>query len=176
MTVQRCALLDSANKIENVVVADPLADHFSGFTMVADTAGMAQIGGSWNGTAFLPPPAPVLSSQQQAAAAYAAAIAAGCRMVSTASPGLNGTYPLNDSAIAKMTAIAAGIAGGKGLPGGGSTFNLFDASGAPHAIGSSDYLNLAAALETYVYDLIAYEMALAGGQSPTPPAQPVVIL
>jgi hypothetical protein len=108
-------------------------------------------------------------------AAFAAALAAGCAIVSTATPSLNGTYPIDDSSVGRITSIAAGIGSGKGLPGGGATFNLLDARGAAHAIGATDFLNLGAALESYVYALISTEVALLGGHAATWPTQPVTI-
>ena len=101
--------------------------------------------------------------------------AAGCQITSTATPALDATYLIDDSSIGKFTAIASGINAGKGLPGGGSTFNLLDAAGAAHVIGSADFLNLAAALETYVYDIVQTEMSMLGGHGGTWPAQPVTI-
>jgi hypothetical protein len=107
---------------------------------------------------------------------YNAAIAAGCQIVSTANPStLDGTYPLDPLSVGKITAIAAGINAGKGLPGGGSTFNLLDVAGNAHPIGSGDFLNLAAALETYVYDCSVAEMTLLGGHVATWPTMPVTI-
>ena len=110
-----------------------------------------------------------------AADAYTAIVKAGCQIQSAATPSLNGTYALDTPSIAKMNGIVAGINAGRGLPGGGSTFNLYDQTGGVHAIGSADYLNLAQALENYIYEAMAYEAALAGGSSATPPAQPVKI-
>ncbi|HZT90244.1 MAG TPA: hypothetical protein VFA12_20055 [Stellaceae bacterium] len=106
---------------------------------------------------------------------YAVLKAAGCRISSTATPSLDAAYAIDDASIGKITAIAAGIGNGKGLPGGGSTFNLYDASGAAHAIGNADFLNLAAALETYVYDLIQAQASMLGGHGGTWPTQPVTI-
>ncbi len=108
--------------------------------------------------------------------AYVTAINAGCQVVSTANPGtLNGTYAIDDSSLGKYDGILACINAGKGLPGGGETFNMLDISGSPHPFGASDFANLVAAGRTYVYDLIATEAALLGGHTATWPTMPVTI-
>jgi len=100
-----------------------------------------------------------------ALAAYTAAIAAGVQIVSSGTASLDGTYAIDDAAQKNISSIASGIASRNRLPGGGATFNYFDASAAAHAFGSADFLNFAAAIEDYVY-------ALASGGAPT---QPVTI-
>src|SRR5579859_1126429 len=72
-------------------------------------------------------------------AAYAAKLAAGCAVVSLATPAISGTYAIDPASLGITTAIMAGITAGKGLPAGGATFNHLDAAGAPHAIGAADF-------------------------------------
>lgn len=162
----RAAILNSALTV--TAIEDWQRPHLPSYVIPSATA---RVGDVWDGSSFATPPAAPLSPQHR----YLNAIAAGCHIVSIANPSLNGTYRIDDASLAKLTAVAAGIGAGKGLPGGGGTFNLFDQAGASHAIGAADFLNLAAALETYVYDLIVWEAALLGGHPATLPGQPVPI-
>jgi|SRR5579885_1108394 len=108
-------------------------------------------------------------------AVYAAKIAAGIQIVSTGTPALSGTYAVTDAAIGKLDGIIAGINAGKGLPGGGGTFNYPDVTGAMHAFDATSIVNLAAALRDYLYALIQTEAALIGGHAAEWPSLPVTI-
>jgi hypothetical protein len=98
-------------------------------------------------------------------AAFAATLAGGCAIQSTATPALNATYAIDAPAQQTIAGVATGIAARSRVPGGGASFNYPDASGQLHAFTAADFLNLAAAIEDYVY-------ALSNGEAP---AQPVVI-
>jgi hypothetical protein len=106
---------------------------------------------------------------------------AGVAVLSTATPALNGTYTLDPGAPSSLpglnaiTSISTGIAAGKALPGGGTTFNYADVTGTPHAFTAANFLNFAAALESYVYALTQAVGFLVSGGTTTLPAQPVVI-
>lgn len=117
----------------------------------------------------------VAAAAANAPAQYAAALMAGIQITSTATPSLNGTYPVDDTTQGKITGIAAGINSNKGLPGGGSTFNYPDITGTMHAFGAADFLNFAAAVETYVYGLVQTEVALIGQHTATWPSASVTI-
>lgn len=78
----------------------------------------------------------------------------GITLTSTATPALNGTYPLDQLSQSRIVALAAGLANGKGFPGGGSAILWNGAS-----FSSENFLNFAAAAEAYVY---GYEQAVAG--------------
>ena len=104
-----------------------------------------------------------------------AVLAAGVQVTSTATPSLNGTYALDQVSQNQITAIAAGIAAGKGLPGGGTTFNWPDVTGAQHAFSSTNFTNLASAMESYVYSFMQAIATLVGGGSATMPTQPITI-
>src|SRR5438128_2298254 len=69
------------------------------------------------------PPAP------SPAALLAQAIAAGCQIVSTATPALGGTYAITDAMQQKLQAIVDGISAGKGLPHGAATVQWPDVTG-----------------------------------------------
>ncbi len=72
-------------------------------------------------------------------------------VTSTATSALNGTYVIGATSLANIVALSTGIAAGKGLPGGGTTFNYGDANGAQHAFTSANFLNFAQAIEDFVY-------------------------
>jgi hypothetical protein len=140
--------------------------------MSAQSARRRSSAGPYTAPASFAAPAPLaLTIDQQ----YQAALAAGIAIVSTATPALAGTYAISDAQQSKITGITAGINSGKGLPGGGTTFNYPDAAGAMHPFGAADFLNFAKAIEDYVYALIHAEAALLGGHAGTWPAQPVTI-
>ena len=102
-------------------------------------------------------------------------LAVGVQVTSTATPALNGTYALDQVSQNQITAIAAGIAAGKGLPGAGTTFNWPDASGTPHAFSSANWTDFASAVETYIYNFTESLLTIVSGGSATMPAQPVTI-
>lgn len=84
---------------------------------------------------------------------------------STSTPALDGTYSISHDQQAIIDGIYAGIKNGDGLPGGGTTFNYADTSGAMHAFDATSFPNFAKAVRDYLYQL-------SQGQSP---AQPVTI-
>lgn len=92
-------------------------------------------------------------AQRAGAAAFAGAVAAGCPVVSTAKPELNGTYAIDAAQQQIITGIATGIAARNRIPGGGATFIYPDVTGTPHNFSASDFLNFASAVEDYVYNL-----------------------
>jgi hypothetical protein len=78
--------------------------------------------------------------------------AAGISLTSINTPALNGNYPLDPQSQAYITSIAASIAAGKGLPGKGSRRLSFIFNGTSFT--SADFLNFAAAVRDYVYNLV----------------------
>ena len=98
-------------------------------------------------------------------------LAQGCALTSTGTPALNGTYALDKDSQSNISAIADGIANGKGLPGGGSTFNYPDVMGAQHAFDAAHFVAAAAAFETFIYDFDqALETLVSGGTATMPVA------
>jgi hypothetical protein len=79
-------------------------------------------------------------------------LSAGVIVTSTGTPALNGTYAIDPVSTANISAIAAGIAAGKPLPGGGGTFNYPDTSNAMHAFSAANFLNFGSAVETFFYN------------------------
>jgi hypothetical protein len=77
---------------------------------------------------------------------FAEAIGAGCQIVSTATPALNGTYAVDETAQRNISGIAAGIAARNRVPGGGATFTYPDMAGTLHAFSAADFLNFATAI------------------------------
>jgi hypothetical protein len=101
--------------------------------------------------------------------------AQGVAVQSSGTPALNATYALIPSALDALTSLSTGIAAGKPLPGGGATFNYPDATGSPHALTGTNLLNLAAAIEGYVYDYQQSLGALLAGTTAAFPTQPLTI-
>ena len=97
---------------------------------------------------------PVLTLAQQAAAIMAPTGAgAGIVLTCTSVSALSGTYAIDPLSQAKMTSIAAAIGAGLGLPGGGSTFNYPDISGALHPWTAGEFPAFAKAALDLVYAL-----------------------
>jgi hypothetical protein len=102
-------------------------------------------------------------------------MAQGVTITSTATPALNSTYAVDQASLANISALATGIAAGKGLPGGGSTFNYPDATGTMQAFTSANFLAFAAAIETYDYAYTQALAALVSGSTATLPASALTI-
>lgn len=101
-------------------------------------------------------------------------LALGLNIVSTSNPALNGNYNIADQAT-NITAVATGIAAGKPLPGGGSTFNYPDSSSVMHAFTAANFMDFAIAVEGFVYNFEQALNALLNGQSATLPPNTVQI-
>ncbi len=101
--------------------------------------------------------------------------ATGVQVTSTANPALNGTYAIDAVAQAQLSALSTGIAAGKPLPGGGTTFNYPDMSRAMHAFSAADFLNFATAIEGFLYSFEQNLMALLNGQNAPLPAPSLTI-
>jgi hypothetical protein len=110
--------------------------------------------GLWgvSGGAFVditPPPSGPTELQLSASAA----LLAGIQLTSIGTPALDGSYAVDPATAARINGIIAGIAGGLGLPGGGSTFLWPDTSANGHAFDVTNYKNFAAAVMNYTYVL-----------------------
>jgi hypothetical protein len=100
----------------------------------------------------------------------------GVAVVSTATPALSGTYACDPSAQQVLSAITAGLDAGRGFPGGAASFAYSDVTGAAHEFSAqSDFLNMAAAIEGYVYQFTIALSALVGGQTAALPAPQLAI-
>lgn len=117
----------------------------------------------------------VVAAAPTPAQTFASKIAAGCAVVSTATVALSATYPIDPVSQGKLTSIVTGINAGKGLPHGAATVQWPDVTGTMHNFAPADIVNLGAAIEGYIYDLIMAESALAGGHGATWPTQPLPI-
>lgn len=87
-------------------------------------------------------------------------------------PLLSGTYAVQDQDITRISAIATGIASGKGLPGGGTTFWYADIADNLHSFTQEEFLTFAKSIENWMYDLrISIRMVCqqAPGNLPTQP-------
>lgn len=102
-------------------------------------------------------------------------LALGIAVSSAGTPAINATYSLAPAAIQRLNLIASLIANGKGLPGGGGTMLYPDTSGNTHTFTSTNILNLATALQTYIYNWEAAITTKVGGGSASFPTTPVAL-
>lgn len=115
--------------------------------------------------------APQAATPASVAEQLADRTAAGLTVTFTSAPALNGAYSIGAVSKQNLSAIYAGIRGGDGLPGGGSTFYYRDAAGAPHAFTADQFAALAKAVRDYLYQL---DLASAS-PDPSWPASSVTI-
>jgi hypothetical protein len=149
----------------NITIGIDSYDSLYGVLLVRAPDIAALVAGAWVAAGYLDPQT-----------SYNYLVSVGCQVTSTANPStLNGTYPIDTDTLALYDGVMASINSDKGLPGGGSTFNLLDIEGNFHPIGASDFTNLAEALRNYIYDLAVCLMALLGSHTATWPTQPVAI-
>lgn len=99
----------------------------------------------------------------------------GVAVSSAGTPAINATYSLAPLAMQKLNLITALIANGKGLPGGGGTLLYPDTSGNTHTFTSANILNLAVALQTYIYNWEAAIVTKVGGGAASFPTTPVAL-
>lgn len=99
--------------------------------------------------------------------------ASGLQVSSIGTPALNGTYAIDSASQAQITSLSTGIAAGKPLPGGGSTFNYPDITGGQHAFNATNFLDFAASIEGYIYN---FNQALIASVNGTPTALPSTTL
>jgi hypothetical protein len=113
------------------------------------------------------PPAPSAAqiAAQMGQIAYGAAIAAGCQIVSTGTPALNGTYPIDDSTLIKAMGEQNYIALKGTFTNGQTTRAWLDVSGAPHVFPTTaEFTAFGEALAQYIDALqTALAVSLAGG-------------
>lgn len=114
---------------------------------------------------------PPLTAAQSATASASAALAAGIEITSTGTPALNGTYACDPLSQADIVAIETSLNAGKGFPGGATTFNYPDASGALHVFSEDNFTDFAAAIRDFVYGC----KAVMAGQMATLPSAAVTI-
>jgi len=120
---------------------------------------------------------PVVTSPtpaQLAQTAYNAAVVAGVIIVSTGTPALNGTYPLDQTSIGRITSEQVFITNTSKFTNGQTTRGWLDSSGAPHMFPSiAEFTAFAETIALYDDALItALTVGLAGGVwvAPEPPA------
>ncbi len=108
--------------------------------------------------------------------AYAAAIAAGCQIVSTATPALNGTYSITETSEIKIIGASTRIMKYGAFPGGASSLTWLDINNAPHTFTNiTDFMNFADAVATYISELNAALGAGLAGGAWVAPALPITI-
>lgn len=129
---------------------------------VANTAGLV-----WRNGELVPYTIPLTLAQQAAAA-----LAAGCAIVSTGTPALNGTYACDDNAVSYFTAVQTRINAGLGLPLNAATIAWVDMAGTAHNLTAAQFTEIARAISDYVYELKMVAITNSGAL----PAQPVTIV
>jgi hypothetical protein len=122
--------------------------------------------GNWTFDPPGPPPAPTIADQAMAIQM------AGMALTSNGTPALNGTYAADDVAWANILAIETSLLAGRGFPGGLTTINYPDKSGAFHNFNAENFTNFAVALRDFVF---AIKFAVNGGTN-TFPKSAVTIL
>lgn len=94
----------------------------------------------------------------------------GVQVESTATPALNGNYPMDQVTQNQISGVANRIAAGRGLPGGGTTFTYMG-----HNFTEQDFTNFANATADWVYATHnALSAIIIDGTGSLPP-QPVII-
>jgi hypothetical protein len=101
-----------------------------------------------------------------------AAIAAGVTITSISTPALNGIYPCNEGAQAKVAAVALYIKTNGRFPGGVTQFPWLDVDGAIHLFPTTDQFQQAA---TAIADYVALIDFAAIGHAADLPAPPAPI-
>lgn len=118
--MSRYALVATDGTVANVIEWDG-AEPFTlpvGLVAVASEAaapGWSYVAGTFEPPAAPAPPPPTVAQQ------YAQRLAAGLAITSTGAPELDATYPIDDATSVVIGGAYAGIKGGDGLPGGGTT-------------------------------------------------------
>lgn len=92
-------------------------------------------------------------------------ILAGLPIISTATAALDATYPIDPATQSSYAQARAQIAGGGGIPGGGSTFAVADVLGTHHAFTSANFVNFADAASAYLQALLVAAPANTGWPS-----------
>lgn len=90
-------------------------------------------------------------------------------LASSGTPALNGVYDICETTRDRITRLALGMAAGKPLPSGESTFSYADTSGSEHSFTGDDFLNFAAKVQEYLYSLQqAVYTRVTGGEAALP--------
>lgn len=120
------ALVNISNIVVNVIAYNPNSEYTppSGLT-VESVNDWVEIGDAVS----MPEPTPPSPAPQQTAAN---AIAAGIALTSTGTPALNGQYPCDATAQAKVNGVVTCIVVNGTFPNGASTLNWYDTSGVAH--------------------------------------------
>ena len=126
------------------------------------------VGWTHSGDGFAPPAPPVLSAADRATAA----LASGIEIVSSGTPAISGTYPLDALSQFKILSISAYISINGKFPGEMTVFSRLDTAKVPHVFPNPAlFLVWATAVADYV---AALEQIIETG-SGTLPAQPTEI-
>ena len=129
---------------------------------------------TWTNCTALPGPSAAEQVQTAYTAALSSSIVVTCATGATiCTSSITGSYTTpsvanapaaNQSAQANINAIETSIAAGRGLPGGGTSFNYYDVSGSAHAFNVAQWGEFATALMNYSYALqSAYIVAQTSG-------------
>ena len=103
--------------------------------------------------------------------AYATAIQSGCQIVSTSTPSLNGTYPINAQTIQNIEAEGISLLVNSVFTNGTITMVWDDINNGQHTFTIAEWQSFQKAIGAYVTALDQY----ANGIVTSPPTQPVTI-
>jgi hypothetical protein len=98
-------------------------------------------------------PPPLTLAQQENVILATSGSGAGIVITCASNSVLSGTYAIDSLSQVKITAVAAAINAGIGLPGGGSTFNYPDISGTMHPWTATTFVEFAKAVMDLVYNM-----------------------
>lgn len=175
---QKFAAYDASGNINAYYdsVDSPIPANVIDFIAITDAQWQACIGQpGWtieDGALVAPIPLTAAQLETQALLQSAqSALISGLALVSTGTPALNGTYAVDQLSQMDIIAIETSLSAGKGFPGGVTTFNYQDITGAMHAFSEANFTDFAAAVRDYVYAL----RSVIAGASPTLPATIVTI-
>ena len=169
MTVSTCALVDQANKVINIIVADPgTFGPPTGDLLVSVGNQNVGIGWSYSQGIFTPPPAPTPPAPSPAQQAIQA-LAAGVVLTSTGTPSLNGNYSTSTASIANINAVTTYVLLNNTFPGNVAAMPWYDMSGNAHLFpGVAQFKDFATVVANYVAAVQLYADS-NGAIGPLPP-------
>ncbi len=100
-------------------------------------------------------------------AAAAAALATGVVLTSTATPALNGSYPIGPDTETYMIGIISYISLKSSFPGNSSTLNWYDASDTAHSFTVSAFQAFAEAMCAFIHAVADWELGGGVGSLPS---------
>lgn len=150
-------------------------------------AGLVGLPISWSAAGSITYGPSVTAAQQSAAEAVLAAhnaskpdLTLSVQVNSTGTPALDGVYAIDPKSQRNITAEALYIQtttaqGSAKFTNGQTTKAWYDTSGAAHTFTTAQFISFAEAIAAYVDGILAAQLAMAAGQTPTWPTSPLTI-